>query len=81
MFVRIGAGKHLKQFTKVDRVVRWRCTDIYYSATALNAKKFLDKLEKKCPFKIRAMQVDGGFGVRKRVRGGMEGEANNLGCK
>jgi hypothetical protein len=81
MYVSIGDGKHLKQFTKVDRVVRWRCTDIYYSATALNAKKFLDKLEKKCPFKIKAIQVDGGFGVFSRVRVCMQGEGNNLVCK
>jgi DNA-binding transcriptional ArsR family regulator len=81
MYVSIGEGKHLKQFTAVDRVVRWRCTDIYYSATALNAKKFLDKLEKKCPFKIKAIQVDGGFRVRSRVRVCMQGEGNNLVCK
>jgi glycerol kinase len=76
MFVSIAEGRHLKQFTKVDRVVRWN-----YSATALNAKNFLDKLENKCPFKIKAIQFDGGFRARKRVRGGMKGEGNNLACK
>jgi|GEM_PF-6703675 len=76
MYVSIGEGRHLKQFTKVDRVVRWN-----YSATALNAKKFFDNLQKKCPFKIKAIQFDGGFRARKRVRGGMQGEGNNHACK
>jgi len=60
MYVNVGEQSYLKQFTAVDRVVRWRCNDIYYSATALNAKKFLEKMQERCLFKIKAIQVDGG---------------------
>jgi len=51
---------HFKQFTARDMNSRWDVVEAYRSATAGNAKKFLDTLIKRAPFPIRGIQVDGG---------------------
>lgn len=51
---------HFKQFTARDTVSRWDVVEAYRSATAGNARKFLDTLIERAPFPVRGIQVDGG---------------------
>jgi transposase InsO family protein len=50
----------LKQFTARDIVSKWDALEARSRATAKTAKEFLDKAEKRMPFPIKAIQVDGG---------------------
>lgn len=50
----------LKQFTARDVVSRWDVVEVHYQATASLAARFLDTLQVRTPFAIRALQVDGG---------------------
>ena len=49
-----------KQFTARDYVSEWDVIEPHSRATSSLAAQFLDTLEKECPFKIKAIQVDGG---------------------
>ncbi len=53
-------GLVLKHFTARDIILRWDIVDVYSQATASTATHFLDKLEQRMPFSVRAIQVDGG---------------------
>ena len=53
-------GVVLKHFTARDIISRWDIIDGYSRATASTAAHFLDKLEQRMPFTVRAIQVDGG---------------------
>lgn len=53
-------GITLKQFTARDVVSRWDVLRAHQRATAVLAAQFLDTLERRAPFPIRALQVDGG---------------------
>jgi putative transposase len=53
-------GRVLKHFTARDIISRWDVVEIYSRATADTATHFLDKLERRMPFPLRAIQVDGG---------------------
>lgn len=50
----------LKQFTARDIVSRWDVLQARSRATAKTAKDFLDAVERRMPFPIKAIQVDGG---------------------
>ena len=50
----------LKQFTARDMISRWDVIEVRGRATATTAKQFLETLEQRMPFKVRALQVDGG---------------------
>jgi putative transposase len=50
----------LKQFTARDIVSKWDVLGVRSRATAKTAKEFLDKAQKRMPFPIKAIQVDGG---------------------
>jgi transposase InsO family protein len=50
----------LKQFTARDVVSRWDVLMVASQATAPGARRFLDSLEERTPFPVRAIQVDGG---------------------
>jgi len=58
--VRPLSDVHFKQFTARDMNSRWDVVEAYRSATAGNARKFLNTLIKRAPFPIRGIQVDGG---------------------
>jgi len=58
--VRPLPGVILKHFTARDMVSRWDVVDVYSRATSGTAARFLDSLEKRMPFHLRAIQVDGG---------------------
>lgn len=50
----------LKQFTARDTVSRWDVLEVRSRATAKTAREFLDTVEKRMPFPVKAIQVDGG---------------------
>lgn len=54
-----------KQFTARDIMAKWDVIEAYGKATANLAAKFLDSLILRCPFKIKAIQVDGGSEFKK----------------
>lgn len=58
--VRPLPGLTLKQFTARDVVSRWDVLETYCRATAVTATRFLDTLQRRMPFPIHAIQVDGG---------------------
>lgn len=53
-------GVVLKHFTARDVISRWDVLMVYSRATATTAARFLDVLQERMPFPIRAIQVDGG---------------------
>jgi putative transposase len=58
--VRPVPGVIFKQFTARDVVSRWDVLQAHPRATAQTATQFLDTLQPRMPFPIRAVQVDGG---------------------
>ncbi len=50
----------LKQFTARDVISRWDVIEARLRATATTAKEFVETLEQRMPFKVTALQVDGG---------------------
>lgn len=50
----------LKQFTARDVVSKWDVIEAHRRATANTAKEFIETLEQRMPFKVKALQVDGG---------------------
>lgn len=53
-------GVILKQFTARDVISRWDVLEVHTRATANTAAGFLESLKNRMPFKIKAIQVDGG---------------------
>ena len=53
-------GVQRRQFTAVDAVSRVAVAEVRGTATAGTAAAFLDALQARAPFPIRAVQVDGG---------------------
>lgn len=49
-----------KQFTARDIIAKWDVIEVFGNATAGLAAKFLDSLILRCPFRIKAIQADGG---------------------
>jgi len=58
--VRPLPGMVLKHFTARDVVSRWDVLEVHTRATATTSKAFLDTLQARMPFPVRAIQVDGG---------------------
>src|SRR5712691_7062907 len=58
--VRPIPGVVFKQFTARDVVSRWDVLQAHTRATAQTATHFLDTLQHRMPFPIRAVQIDGG---------------------
>jgi putative transposase len=58
--LRPAPGAVLKQCTARDRVSRWDVLEVHRRATSTAATLFLDTLERRLPFPLRALQVDGG---------------------
>lgn len=50
----------LKQFTARDVISKWDVIEARRRATATTAKEFIETLEQRMPFKVKALQVDGG---------------------
>ena len=60
MDLRPVPGVVLKQFTARDVVSRWDVVEVRRRATSRAAASFLETLQERMPFPIRAIQVDGG---------------------
>lgn len=60
MDLRPAPGVILKQFTARDVVSRWDVIEVHRRATSTAATLFLDTLQRRLPFPLRALQVDGG---------------------
>ena len=60
MDVRPLPGVIFKHFTAYDVVSKWNVVNVYRQATAATATRFLDEIEQRMPFKLRAIQIDGG---------------------
>lgn len=58
--IRPTEGRVLKHFTARDMVTRWDVVEAHSRATGATAAHFLDTLQKRMPFPVRAIQVDGG---------------------
>ena len=58
--VRPLPGVVLKHFTARDVVSRWDVVEVHTRATATLAAGFLDTIQQRMPFEVRAIQVDGG---------------------
>jgi hypothetical protein len=50
----------LKQFTARDMVSPWDVIEVHHRATSTAATLFLDTLQRRLPFQLRTLQVDGG---------------------
>lgn len=58
--ITLTPGVVVKQFTASCPVSRFSVAQVYSRATASCAAKFLDFLQKTCPFPLQALQVNGG---------------------
>ncbi len=53
-------GVVFKHFTAHDVISRWNVLSVHSRATATTGAHFLDVLESRMPFPVKAIQVDGG---------------------
>lgn len=60
VFITLAPGKSIKHFTAYDPAAKWTVGQAFNRATATSAARFLDKLVRDMPFKVSAIQVDGG---------------------
>ncbi len=60
VFITLEPGKSIKHFTAYDPAAKWTVGQAFNHATATSAARFLDKLVRDMPFKVDAIQVDGG---------------------
>jgi putative transposase len=60
MDIRPLPGVILKHFTAHDVVSRWDVIGVHRQATAATASHFLDELQKRMPFPVKSIQMDGG---------------------
>lgn len=55
-----GSAVVYKHFAARDFVGRWDVLDVHRNATAHNAASFVDTIQARMPFPVKAIQVDGG---------------------
>ncbi len=60
MDVRPLPGVIFKHFTAYDVVSKWNVVNVSRQANAATAARFLEEIEGRMPFKLRAIQIDGG---------------------
>jgi putative transposase len=53
------------QFSARDLISRWDVSLAFRKASSFTASKFLEYMEKKFPFRVRAIQIDGGSEFKK----------------
>ena len=58
--VKLMPGVHFKHFTARDMISRWDVLQACSRATANNAMAFLETVQVRLPFPLKAVQVDGG---------------------
>lgn len=67
-----GSAEVYKHFAARDFVGRWDVLDVHRNATAHNAANFLDVIQARMPFEVRAIQVDGGSEFRAEFEAACE---------
>jgi putative transposase len=77
MSVEITPGHTVKHFNGVCVASRWNVADVFSTASAQTAKKFLDKLITQWPCTLKAIQVDGG----SEFMGDFESECHQRGIE
>lgn len=70
-------GRMVKHFTARDVISRWDVVEAHQRATARTAAEFLDTILARMPFRVKAIQVDGG----SEYRAGFEEACQQLGLK
>jgi transposase InsO family protein len=70
-------GCKVKHFTARDVISRWDVVEAHQRATARTAAEFLDTILARMPFRVKAIQVDGG----SEYRAGFEEACQQLGLK
>lgn len=70
-------GGKVKHFTARDMVSRWDVIEAHQRATANTATEFLDTLLARMPFRVKAIQVDGG----SEFKAGFEQACQRLGLR
>lgn len=63
------ASRRYYQFTAIDCATRWRYLEIFDDYSNFNSVKFLEKVIKVSPFKIRAVKTDNGSNFTNRYTG------------
>jgi putative transposase len=63
--IRFANSQIRHQYSARDAISRWDCGRAYGRASSLTATSFLDYMQKKFPFSIRAIQIDGGSEFKK----------------
>jgi len=63
--IKFRNGEIRYQFSARDAISRWDISRAYRVATSNTAAAFLEYMEKKFPFPIRAIQIDGGSEFKK----------------
>lgn len=63
--VRLQSDDRRYQFSSRDLISRWDVSRAYRKASSFTAALFLEYMEKKFPFAIRAIQIDGGSEFKK----------------
>lgn len=58
--VRPVPGVDMKHFTARDVISKWDVIGLRGRATAKTAKEFLEELQERAPYRVKAIQVDGG---------------------
>jgi len=64
-----GLAQGYKHFTARDYVSRWDVLGVYGRATAATAADFLEAIQARMPFPVRAIQVDGGSEFKAEFEG------------
>ena len=59
------------QFSARDAICRWDCSRAFWRASSFTAAIFLEYMEKKFPFPVRAIQIDGGSEFKKHFEDGL----------
>ncbi|MCD6114996.1 transposase family protein [bacterium] len=62
-------GKRYYQFTAIDSATRWRYLEVFDDISTFNALRFLKKLVKIAPFRVRAVKTDNGSCFTNRYTG------------
>ena len=63
------ANKQYYQFTAIDCATRWRYLEIYDDYSNFHSIKFLEKVIRIAPFRIRAVKTDNGSNFTNRYTG------------
>ena len=63
--IRLQSDDVRYQYSARDAISRWDCSHAYRRATSFTAACFLEYMERKFPFPIRSIQIDGGSEFKK----------------